>query len=146
MREPLGRGIAARADIDFQDVARAIREAALPSCDLVVGIGAGGAVPASLIAYALGAPLRMVWLNYRGADNKPRYAEPRLEEDHAAPRGFRHALLVDDVSVTGKTLRAAARRLSGARVTTLVLKGTADIVLFPDLSMCVQWPWRPAHM
>lgn len=51
-------------------------------------------------------------------------------------------LLVDDVSVTGKTLEKVKKELYGYEVTTLVFKGKADHVLFPEIRTCVEWPWN----
>jgi len=48
---------------------------------------------------------------------------------------------VDDVSVTGKTLEKAKEVLGENKILTLVLKGRADLVLFPELEHCVKWPW-----
>lgn len=133
--------------LSFQAIARAIQGLEAGPFDVVVGIGSGGTVPAALAAYRLALPLHMIWYNYRGEDNRPRYAEPQLQRDSNLPTGTRHVLLVDDVSVSGRTLDAARRHLGPANVTTMVLKGAADIVLFPEISRCVAWPWRPpAHI
>jgi len=51
-------------------------------------------------------------------------------------------LLVDDVSVTGKTLKCAVENLQDYTVYTFVLKGKADYVLFPEINTCVEWPWK----
>jgi hypoxanthine phosphoribosyltransferase len=51
-------------------------------------------------------------------------------------------LLVDDVSVTGKTLNRVKALLKGYTVYTLVMKGKGDFVLFPEVGTCVQWPWK----
>jgi hypoxanthine phosphoribosyltransferase len=51
--------------------------------------------------------------------------------------------LVDDVSVTGSTMRKALDQLKGLNVKTLAMKGKADFVLFPEISDCVKWPWKP---
>lgn len=133
--------------LSFQEIARAIRGVEAGSFDLVVGIGGGGAVPAALAAYRLGLALHMLWYNYRDEDNRPRYARPQLRPSGDLPAGARHVLLVDDVSVTGRTLEAARRHLAPVAATTMVLKGTADIVLFPEISSCVAWPWnQPAPL
>ena len=116
--------------------------AQLPPCDVVLGIGSGGTVPASIIAYQLGVPLRIDWFSYRGPDNSPVHDTPRLLRGSHLPCGTRHVLLVDDVSVSGRTLKAAAKRFADLQVTTLVLKGHADIVLMPHLDTCVRWPWH----
>ncbi len=128
--------------VSFVEVATAIRRARLPSCDFVLGIGRGGTVAAALIAYELGVPLHMDWYNYRDVHNRPAREAPRLLGSSPLPPDARHVLLVDDVAVSGSTLRAAAKRLQGFEVTTVVLKGRADIVLLPHLTTCVRWPWH----
>lgn len=129
--------------LSFQTISQAIRQLSLPPFDLVVGIGRGGVVPASLIAHTFGLDLAVVQFNYRDDANQPRHAVPQLLHTEALPGGVRSVLLVDDVSVTGKTLEAARALLGGYAVTTLVLKGHADYVLFPEISTCVHWPWQP---
>ena len=128
--------------VPFADIARAIRTAPLPRCDVVLGIGSGGATPAALIAFRLSVPLRMDWYQFRDANNKPLHASPQLLRQSLLPKETRHVLVVDDVSVSGQTLRAATARLASYQVTTLVLKGKADIVLLPHLKACVTWPWH----
>jgi hypoxanthine phosphoribosyltransferase len=51
-------------------------------------------------------------------------------------------LVVDDVSVSGKTLEKARQLLAGNEVKTLTLKGNADYVIFPEIRDCVKWPWK----
>lgn len=46
------------------------------------------------------------------------------------------------MSVTGKTLEKVKKELYGYEVTTLVFKGKADHVLFPEIRTCVEWPWN----
>lgn len=129
--------------LTFSDIAQAIRGAELPVCDLVVGIGRGGIVPACLVAYELQRPLHIAWYNYRDDENRPRHDAPHLMHQSVFPAYARRILLVDDVSVTGNTLKKAGAALRGREVTTLVLKGSADIVLFPHIQSCVDWPWNP---
>jgi len=53
-------------------------------------------------------------------------------------------VLVDDVAVSGATLRRARELLGAAQVVTVAFKGrpgAADVVLFPDVPTCVRWPW-----
>lgn len=129
--------------VTFAEVARAVRSTKLPACDAVVGIGSGGIVPAALIAFELDSPLYVVWLNYRAPDNQPQYSTPRILQEFDVPTNLERILLVDDVAVTGKTLHTARTKLRGVKITTVVLKGKADIVLFPELSTCARWPWHP---
>lgn len=129
--------------LSFKAISERLKETKLPEFDLVIGIGTGGIVPASLLAFHLNAELSVVVLNYRDENNSPRYDDPRvisLPEDLKQPG--RKILLVDDVSVSGKTLQKAREMLGGFDVTTLTMKGKADYVLFPEIKECVQWPWK----
>lgn len=131
--------------LSFEAIAEALRAAELPEVDLVVGIARGGVVPASLAAYRLEADLAVVQLNYRDDANRPCHEGPVVLSDLVVPPHVRRVLLVDDVAVTGATLQAARGLLEdrGLQVTTLVMKGQADHVLFPDVRSCVRWPWKP---
>jgi uncharacterized protein len=129
--------------ISFQEISQRLNQASLPETDLVIGIGTGGIVPAALAAFRLGADFRVMTLNYRDEKNNPRHENPvvlHLPSD--LELSGKKILLVDDVSVSGKTLNAARALLKGYTVTTLTMKGTADIVLFPEIRDCVKWPWK----
>jgi hypoxanthine phosphoribosyltransferase len=119
-----------------------MRELTLPEVDVVVAIARGGIVPAAMIAHQMGVPLELLRVNYRDDNNKPCRTSPELLEPlRFDPSGLR-VLLVDDVSVSGATLARAREALFGATITTLVCKGRADLVLFPQIRECVEWPWR----
>ena len=129
--------------LDFVEIRNRLERLVLPEVDLVVGIATGGSVPASLVAYKLGCPLAVMRLNYRAEDNTPQHQEPQLQSPFQAPKAER-VLLVDDVSVSGKTLAVAKELLPHSQVVTLVIKGRGDYVLFPEVSSCVVWPWSAA--
>lgn len=115
----------------------------IPHADLVIGIGRGGAMPAQMIAQKIGAKLLVVQVNYRDDENTPQREMPVFLEDLkvSVEKGSK-ILLVDDVSVTGKTLQTVKEKLQGYEVVTFVFKGKADHVLFPEISTCVEWPWK----
>jgi uncharacterized protein len=71
---------------------------------------------------------------------EPRQAEAFDENppDNSVP----HLLLVDDVSVSGATLETAKNLLPDFQITSLVIKGKADFVLYPDVRACILLPWR----
>ena len=128
--------------LNFTEITARLKSTPLPAVDLVVGIATGGIVPASLAAYELEKPLALLHINYRNPDNSPRYVEPQLLEIPPEMKAGQHILLVDDVSVTGKTLEFARLQLPQQQITTLVMKGKGDIVLFPEVASCVKWPWK----
>ena len=118
----------------------------LPSIDHVVGITTGGIVPASLLAYRLDCSLSLIQINYRDSNNNPQRPTPKLLEPFTLPIGINHILLVDDVSVSGQTLETAKKILLGYDVVTFVLKGKADLVAFPEIGECVNWPWKTDNL
>jgi hypoxanthine phosphoribosyltransferase len=134
--------VAPKVVLDFLEIRQRLQQCRLPDVDRVVGIGSGGIVPAALAAYQLARPLSILPINFRSPDNTPRYDNPQLLEEIFIPAEDQHLLIVDDVSVSGKTLTLAIRSLEGHQITTLVMKGQADFVLFPEVAECVQWPWQ----
>ena len=129
--------------VSFTEISERLRSMALPETDLVIGIGTGGVVPASLVAFHLACELQIITLNYRDENNTPRYENPVIVNMAEIPslQGKR-ILLVDDVSVSGKTLNEALLHFQGLQIKTLTMKGKADFVLFPEIKDCVKWPWK----
>ena len=131
-----------KINLDFTTISRALKAFPLPEVDHVVGIATGGIVPASLIAHQLNRPLSLIEINYRARDNSPRYPRPVLLSWQPLPVGVQRVLLVDEVSVTGKTMEFAKTFLTEHEDITFALKGKADYVLFPEIASCVNWPWK----
>lgn len=137
-----------RVALPFGLIAERLRALLLERSDLshvdaVVAIARGGVVAGALVAYHLQVPLHIVRLRYRDDTNVPLAASPRLLGEVPDVGGL-HVLVVDDVSVSGATLRAIRATLDAAASTTLVLKGrpgAADHVVFDDVPSCVRWPW-----
>ncbi|MFC1807775.1 phosphoribosyltransferase [Candidatus Omnitrophota bacterium] len=129
-------------EISFRSITNRIDDLILPSFDLVIGIATGGIVPATLIAYKLGLDVRFIQLNFRGTDNKPKSEKPRLISEFNMPPNTHSALIVDDASISGATLESARKLVGVDNTKTLVLKGSADYTLFPEVESCVKWPWR----
>ena len=133
----------AKVSLSFQDISQRLHQLSLPSVDHVVGIARGGVVPAAMVAHQLGCAYTILRINYRDENNQPRYELPRpLSKTLPDLRNAKSILLVDDVSVTGKTLALAKELLQHPCVYTLTLKGMADLVLFPEVGSCVNWPWK----
>lgn len=132
-----------KVTLSFAEISERLRRFPFPEVDAIVGIETGGQVPAALVAMLLGKPLFMFPINYRDEENQPRYEHPEILNDHyGLPPQDSLVLLVDDVSVSGVTLKTAAGLLGGREVLTFTLKGRADFVLFPEIENCVHWPWR----
>jgi uncharacterized protein len=129
--------------LSFREITERLNQIQLPEFDVVIGIGSGGIPPATMVAYHLNAELQVMVLNYRDEQNTPRYNEPRVLEKPQGQLEGKRILLVDDVSVSGKTMQAALEQLNGLNVKTLAMKGKADFVLFPEIKDCVKWPWKP---
>ena len=119
-----------------------MNQIALPGTDHVGGIATGGIIPASLLAYRLGCSLSLIRINYRAENNNPQRPVPQVLEPYTVPAGIKRILLVDDVCVSGQTLDAAKKLLLDFEVVTFVLKGKADLVVFPEIGECVIWPWK----
>lgn len=129
--------------LSFKEITERLIQTKLPETDLVIGIGTGGVVPASLVAFHLKCELQIMTLNFRDIDNNPQHDSPVvLSEPETLNLGDKKVLLVDDVSVSGKTINTALKHLEGGEIKTLTMKGKADYVLFPEIKECVKWPWK----
>lgn len=131
-----------RITLDFLTISSALKQFTFPDVDHVVGIATGGIVPASLIAHQINHPLSLMHINYRAPDNSLRHTDPVLLSWQPLSMEEQRILLVDEVSVSGKTMNFARTVLGNHHIFTFVLKGKADYVLFPEIALCVNWPWK----
>lgn len=130
-------------ELSFKQISESLEHFKFPDVDVVVGIGMGGIVPACLVAHQLKRDLQTMVINHRDGGNQIAHPQPIvISKPHLGmPTGTR-ILLVDDVSVTGKTFAVAREMFQGNKIITFALKGKADLVLFPMVSQCVSWPWK----
>lgn len=128
--------------LSFKEITERLKTIDFPAIDLVIGIGTGGVPAATMVAYHLNAELKVITLNYRDEENNPRYKDPVVLSVPSWELEDKKILLVDDVSVSGKTMEAALELLTGYDVKTCAMKGKADFVLFPEVKDCVKWPWK----
>jgi hypoxanthine phosphoribosyltransferase len=128
--------------LSFKIITERLKTLDLPEFDLVIGIGSGGIPPATFVAFYLNTELEVRSMNYRDEKNNPRFEVPKLLKKPNWNLEGKRILLVDDVSVSGKTMNAALELLKGYNVKTLAMKGKADFVLFPEIKDCVKWPWK----
>ncbi len=129
--------------LSFKKITERLNTLQFPEIDVVIGIGSGGVPAATMLAYHLNAELQVMTLNYRDEQNNPRYDAPKVLQKPEWNLEGKRILLVDDVSVSGKTMNAAMEQLPGLNVKTCAMKGKADYVLFPEIKDCVKWPWKP---
>ena len=129
--------------LTFKQITTRLQSIDFPEIDVVIGIGSGGVPAATMMAYHLNAELEVMTLNYRDEENIPRYTSPKVLDLPQWNLEGKRILLVDDVSVSGKTMHAALELLPGLNVKTCAMKGKADFVLFPEIKDCVKWPWKP---
>ncbi len=127
----------------FKQITERLQTIEFSEFDVVIGIGSGGVPAATMVAYHLNTELLVMTLNYRDEQNKPRYELPKVLHKPEWDLTGKRILLVDDVSVSGKTMNAALELLPGLNVKTCAMKGVADYVLFPEIKDCVKWPWNP---
>lgn len=129
--------------LNFKEISERIKQMKFPGTDLVIGIGTGGVVAASLVAFHLGCDLKIITVNFRDGKNNPQHESPVLIH---LPEGLtlegKRVLLVDDVSVSGRTIKTVLDKFPGQDIKTMTLKGKADFVLFPEIKDCVRWPWK----
>lgn len=128
--------------ISFLSISERLKAITLPETDIVIGIATGGIVPASLIAYKIGCDVEFIKINYRDENNSPHFDAPKLLSEFSKAYQGKKLLIVDDVSVSGKTMEFAKSFFKDNEVKTLAFKGKADYVLFPEIKTCVRWPWK----
>jgi hypoxanthine phosphoribosyltransferase len=132
-----------KLQLSFRDISEAIHGFEFPEVDHVIGIATGGLFPAILIAHQLNVDFNFIHIHFRDPANNPVYSEPKilLNPVKKLAKSTR-ILLVDEVSVSGKTMEKARELLNDYHVSTCVLKGKGDYVIFPDIRSCVIWPWK----
>lgn len=96
--------------------------------DMIVGIAKGGVIPAAILASILRKDLYPIRISRRKRDivvkEKPEFLVPLTEEVSG-----KNVLIVDEISVTGETLRMAKReaeRKGARKVRTLALYVHSD--------------------
>lgn len=127
--------------ISFKKIIDKIKKIKFEKFDLIIAIGRGGIIPASLAADRLKIDMFVLWLNFRDKNNNPKYKSPKLTKKFNFKLKNKKILLVDDVSKTGKTLEKAKKILKGNEIKTFVINGAADYNII-NSKECVEFPWR----
>ena len=127
----------------FQDITARIAKWPFPEgIDGVIGIAAGGVVPAALVAQRLGVGLKTIRVTYRDEKHGTRFIEPHVASEIPGLGLWKRVLLVDDLYLSGRSWNAARAMLpSKIEVLPFVLSGNVDFALYRDPKGCTDWPW-----
>lgn len=130
----------------FEEITARLAKWTFPAgVDGVVGIAAGGVVPAALVAQRLGVGLKTIRVTYRDQTHGTRFSEPHLASEVPGLGLWRRVLLVDDLYVSGRSWKAARAMLpQKIEVLPFVLSGDVEFALFRDAKFCTDWPWHTA--
>ena len=125
----------------FEEIVSKIKEIKIKEkVDIVIGIAEGGIIPACLIAKKLKKPVDFIWINFRDADNHPRWPSPKLTKSYLPNIKNKRVPLVDDVTRTLSTFRKAKQCLKGAKtIQTLAFNGIGSYNLYNE--ECFIFPW-----
>ena len=108
--------------------------------DMIVAIANGGIIPAAIINQRLNKEFRLLKINLRDAEQKPRYDAPQLISPVDFDCSGKTILLVEDRIKTGATVNFAITLLKDAKlVKTFAVNGNADYALFNE--SCFKFPW-----
>jgi len=128
-------------DKTFEEVLERFRSIPLnEDFDMIVAIANGGIIPAAILNQRLDIEIRLLKINLRDANQKPKYDSPQL----VAPIDFEYKnkriLLVEDRVKTGASLSYACKLLEGAQyIKTFAVNGKADYALYDE--DCFKFPW-----
>ena len=125
----------------FDEVMNRFREIEFhENFDMIVAIANGGIVPAAIINQRLNTEFRLLKINLRDAEQKPRYDAPQLISPVDFDCTGKTILLVEDRIKTGATVNFAITLLKDAKlVKTFAVNGNADYALFNE--SCFKFPW-----
>ena len=125
----------------FDEVMNRFREIEFhENFDMIVAIANGGIVPAAIINQRLNTEFRLLKINLRDAEQKPRYDAPQLISPVDFDCRGKTILLVEDRIKTGATVNFAITLLKDAKlVKTFAVNGNADYALFNE--SCFKFPW-----
>ena len=109
--------------------------------DMIVAVANGGIIPAAILNQRLNVDIRLLKINLRDNDQKPKYETPRLVAAIDFDFKEKRILLVEDRVKTGASLRFARELLNkeAALVKTFAVNGPADYSLYDE--GCFRFPW-----
>lgn len=125
----------------FEEVMQRFREIRFhETFDMIVAIANGGIIPAAIINQRLNIDIRLLKINLRDPDQKPKFDSPKLVSPIDFDFSDKTILLVEDRIKTGATVQFAIDLLHGARqIKTFAVNGKADYALYDE--SCFRFPW-----
>ncbi len=125
----------------FEEVMQRFREIRFhETFDMIVAIANGGIIPAAIINQRLNIDIRLLKINLRDPDQKPKFDSPKLVSPIDFDYNDKTILLVEDRIKTGATVQFAIDLLHGARqIKTFAVNGRADYALYNET--CFRFPW-----
>lgn len=108
--------------------------------DMIVAIANGGIVPAAILNQRLNLEIKLLKINLRDANQKPKFDAPKLISPIDFEFRDKTILLIEDRIKTGATVNFAISLLKEAKlVKTFAVNGNADYALYNE--NCFKFPW-----
>ncbi len=108
--------------------------------DMIVAIANGGLVPAGILNQRLQLEVKVLRINFKDENQRPRYESPKLLQPVDFDFKNKKILLVDDRIKSGSTIVVAREILKDAKIIkTFAVNGNADYALFNE--SCFRFPW-----
>ncbi len=125
----------------FEEIMKRFAEIEIDEAfDMIVAIANGGLVPAGILNQRLQLEVKVLRINFKDDNQRPRYESPQLLQPIDFDFKGKRILLVDDRIKSGSTIVLAKQLLSEAKlVKTFAVNGIADYALFNE--SCFRFPW-----
>jgi hypoxanthine phosphoribosyltransferase len=130
--------------VSYDEIIGALEASPPLAIDHVLGIARGGTILSLIVATFYRKPWSQIRVSHRNDDKTIRFVEPRILSGVDEIPSASRVLVVDDVSVTGKTILTVKEHLelAGRTVVTMGFKGALlDVTLTPNATSCVRPPW-----
>lgn len=125
----------------FEEIMKRFAEIEIDEAfDMIIAIANGGLVPAGILNQRLQLEVKVLHINFKDENQRPRYESPKLLQPVDFDFKGKKILLVDDRIKSGSTIVVAKEILHEAKlVKTFAVNGNADYALFNE--SCFRFPW-----
>ncbi len=125
----------------FEEIMKRFAEIEIDEAfDMIVAIANGGLVPAGILNQRLQLEVKVLRINFKDENQRPRYESPKLLQPVDFDFKDKKILLMDDRIKSGSTIVVAKEILREAKlVRTFAVNGNADYALFNE--NCFRIPW-----